>query len=99
MPSGDEISFPKRELCQKNYNDVVALGDMCPSCFSVKNSVARFRMGHLSTKKEEYSESNSIDNFRKHGCHHSIILDNQNISTKKDNKKPWRMPRKSTAIL
>jgi hypothetical protein len=53
--NGDEISFPKRELGQKNYDDMsVTLHDKCPSYSTVGNYVARFRTGHLSTKDEEH---------------------------------------------
>jgi transposase len=54
---GDEISFLKRELGQKKnyYNMYVTLGDKRSSYCTVKNWVARFRTGHLSTEDEERS--------------------------------------------
>jgi hypothetical protein len=40
------VSFPKRELGQKNYDMSVALSDKHPFYSTVKNWVARFRRGH-----------------------------------------------------
>jgi hypothetical protein len=51
VPRGDEISLPKRELRQKK-NMSFSLGDKHPSYSTVKNWLARFRTGHLSTKDE-----------------------------------------------
>jgi hypothetical protein len=56
VASGDEISFPKRELGKNIYDDMsVTLGDECPSYSTVKNWDPRFRTGHLSTEDEERS--------------------------------------------
>jgi transposase len=45
-----------RNSAKRFYNDMlVILGDKCPSYSSVKNWVARFRTGHLSTEGEECS--------------------------------------------
>jgi hypothetical protein len=56
VPSGHEISTPKRELGQKNYDDMlVTLGDKRPLYSTVKNWVTRFRTGHLSSEDEERS--------------------------------------------
>jgi hypothetical protein len=45
-----------KENSAKFYDDMsVTLGDKCPSNSAVKNSVARFRIGHLSTEDEERS--------------------------------------------
>jgi hypothetical protein len=43
LPSGNEISFPKRELGQKeNYEDMsFTVGDKLPSYSTVENWVAR----------------------------------------------------------
>jgi hypothetical protein len=51
--SSDEISFPKRKLSQKIYDDMwVTLGDKYPSCSTVKNWVARLEqdISALKTK-------------------------------------------------
>jgi hypothetical protein len=57
VPSGDEISFPKRELGKrKNYDDLsVTLRDELLSYSTVKNWVAGFRTGYLNTEDEERS--------------------------------------------
>jgi hypothetical protein len=61
--------FLKGNSARKIYNDMsVTLGDKSPSCCTVKNWVAGFRGGHLSTEGEESSEKPS-DSSRKHGCH------------------------------
>jgi hypothetical protein len=71
---------------KKMCNDMsVPLGDKCPSCYStMKNWVARIKTGHLSTEDEECSGRpiqvtvpESVEAI------HSIILDNQRISTKR----------------
>jgi transposase len=57
VPSGDEISFLKRNSTKIIYDDMsVTLGDKCPSYSTVKNWVARFSTGQLSTEDEERSE-------------------------------------------
>jgi hypothetical protein len=78
LPSGDEISFLKRELNQKKiYNDMaVTLGDERPSFSTVKNWAARFRTGHLSTEGEECSGTSSRVTIPENvDAIHSIILD------------------------
>jgi transposase len=56
MPNGDGISFPTSELGQNNYNDMsVTLRDKRPSYSTIKNWVAGFRTGHLSTENEQRS--------------------------------------------
>jgi hypothetical protein len=48
--SSEEISFPKRDLGKKIYDDMsVTLGDKRPSYSTVKNWVAKFtsRTGHI----------------------------------------------------
>jgi hypothetical protein len=74
---GNDIYFPKRELGQKNYDDMsVIYGDKRPSYCTVKNRVARFRIGHLSTEDEERSgrptQATIQENF---DAVHSMILD------------------------
>jgi hypothetical protein len=82
VPSGDEISLPKRELGQKrNYDMSVTLGDKRPSCSTFKNWVARFRTGHLSTEDEERSGSSAqVSNPENLDAIHSTILDDPRIS-------------------
>jgi transposase len=55
VPSDDEISFPKRKLGQKNHDVAVTQGYKHSSYSTIKNWVARFRTGHLSTEDEEGS--------------------------------------------
>jgi hypothetical protein len=56
LPSGDEVSFPKRKSGKKNYGMSVTLADKRPFYITVKNWVARFRTGHLSTEDKQRSE-------------------------------------------
>jgi hypothetical protein len=81
VPSGDEISFPKRELRQKNYDMSVTLGDKRPSYSTVKNWVAGFRTGHLSTDDEKRSGRPTQVTFPENvQVIHSMILDDISIS-------------------
>jgi hypothetical protein len=67
----DETSFPKTELGQKIFDDMlVTLGDKHPSYCKVKSWVARFRTEYLSTEDEECCGINSTDNSRKCECNH-----------------------------
>jgi hypothetical protein len=46
---------------KKNYDDLsVTLGDKCPSYSTVKNWVAWFKTGHLSTEDEERKLLNTM---------------------------------------
>jgi hypothetical protein len=48
--------FLKGNRAKRIYDDIsVTLGDKRPSCCTVKNWVAGFRTGNLSTGDEEYS--------------------------------------------
>jgi hypothetical protein len=71
--------------------------DKCPSYFTVKNCVAKFRAGHLSTEDEECSGRPTqatipvnVDTI------YSTILDDRRISAKKI---PWQYPEKGLALL
>jgi hypothetical protein len=56
LQKSDDISFPKRELGQKIYNDMlVTSGDKHPSYSTVKNWVSGFERKHLNTENEEHS--------------------------------------------
>jgi transposase len=81
--SGDEIFFLKRELGQ-NYDMSVTLGDKHQSYSTVKNWVARFRIGHVSTEDEEYSgRPTQVTVPENVDAVHFLILDNRRISGKK----------------
>jgi transposase len=48
--------FPKRNSAKRIYNDIsVKLGDKRPSYYTVRNWVARFKTGHLSTEDKDVS--------------------------------------------
>jgi hypothetical protein len=56
--------FLNGDLAKKIYNDMsVALGDKHP--YTVKNQVARFTTGHLSTEDEECSGRQLKGQFQK----------------------------------
>jgi hypothetical protein len=59
----------------------VTLGDKRPSYSAVKNWVARFRTGHLSTEDEELSGRPTQVTIPE--AIHSMILDDRRISAKK----------------
>jgi hypothetical protein len=62
--------FLKWNLTKENDDDVLLiLGDKLPSYSTVKNWVARFGTGHLSTEDKEHSGRPPNDNSRKCGCH------------------------------
>jgi transposase len=62
----------------------VTLRDKLPSYFTVKNSVARFRTGHLSTEDEERSgRPTQVTIPENMDAIYSRILDDRRISSKK----------------
>jgi transposase len=62
----------------------VTLGVKRPSCSTVKNCVARFRTGHLSTYDEERSgRPTQVTIPENMDAIHSMLLDDRRISTKK----------------
>jgi transposase len=62
----------------------VTVGDKRSSYSTVKNWVARFRIGHLSTEDEEcFGRPTQVTIPENVDAIHSMILDNQRISTKK----------------
>jgi hypothetical protein len=80
--SGDEISFLKREVRKKNYDDMsITLGDNRPSYSTVKNGVAMFRTGHLNTEDVERSRRPTQVTIPKNV--HSVTLNDKKISAKK----------------
>jgi DNA-binding transcriptional regulator GbsR (MarR family) len=82
--SGDEISFPKRELGQKNYDNMsVTLGDKRPSYSTVKNYVAMFRTGHFSTEDKRSGRPTQVTVPENVDAIYSMILDNRRITAKK----------------
>jgi hypothetical protein len=86
VPSGDEISFPNRELGQKKiYVDMsVALGDKRLSYSTVKNWAARFRTEHLGTEDEERSgRPTQVTIPENKDANDSTILGDRRISAKK----------------
>jgi transposase len=54
---------------------LVTLGDKRPSYSTVKNWVARFRTGHLSTEDEERSGRPTQVKIPENNAIHSMILD------------------------
>jgi hypothetical protein len=63
---------------------LVTLGDKHPSYFTVKNWVAKFRTGHLSTEGEECSGRPTQGTVPENvDAIHSTILYEQRISAKK----------------
>jgi hypothetical protein len=85
VPSGDEVSFPKRELSQKKYDDhmSVTLGVKRPSYATAKNWFARFRTGHFSTEDEENSgRPTQVAIPENVDAINSRILDDRRISAK-----------------
>jgi hypothetical protein len=82
---GDEICFPKKELCQSIEDDMsVTLGDKLPSNSTDKNWVDRFRTGHLSTEDGEHSGRPTQMGIPENlDAIHSTILDDRRISAKK----------------
>jgi transposase len=75
----------KGNSAKRIYNDMsVMLGDKWPSYTTVKNWVARFRAGHLSTEGEERSgRPTQMAIPENMDVIHSMIQDNQRISAKK----------------
>jgi hypothetical protein len=76
--------FPRRNLSKKIYDMLVIFSDERPSYSTVKNWDARFGTGYVSTGDDERSGSptqviipENVDAI------HSMILDDQRISTKK----------------
>jgi transposase len=66
----------------------VTLGDKWPSYSTVKNWVARFRTGHLSTEDEELSGRPTQVTFPENmEAIHSMMLDDRRIFAKKMDKK------------
>jgi transposase len=97
VPGSDEISFPKRKLGPKKFDISVTLDDKRPSYSTVKNWVARFKKGHLSTEDEECSGRptqvtipENVDTI------YSMILDDRSVTAKRI---PWQYPEKEYAIL
>jgi hypothetical protein len=92
VSSGDEISFHKKELYQNVYNDMsVTLGDKCPSYSTAMNleQNLEFRTGHLRTEDEERSRRpTQVTNPENIDAIHTMILDDQRISAKKDSRDP-----------
>jgi transposase len=81
--SGDEIFFLKGNSAKKIYDDMsVTLGDKRPSYSTVKNWVARFRTGHLSTEDERSRRTTQETVPENVDAIHSMIMDNRRISTK-----------------
>jgi transposase len=77
--------FLKGNSAKKIYDDMlVTLDDTRPSYSTVKNWVARFRTGHLSTEDEERSgEQTQVTIPENVDAIHSMILENRKIYTKK----------------
>jgi hypothetical protein len=85
--------FQKRNLAKKK---LVTLGDKLPFYSTVKKWVARFGTGHLSTDDEKHSATPTQVTFSENvDVIHSMILDDQRISTKKDNRDPGDIPKKN----
>jgi hypothetical protein len=62
---------------------MVTLRDKCPSYSTLKNLVARFRTGHLSTEGKEHSgRPTEVTIPDKVDAIHSMILDDRRISIK-----------------
>jgi transposase len=74
----------KGNSAKKIYDDMsVTLGDKLPSYPTVKNWVARFRTGHLSTEDEERSGRPTQMTIPENlDAVHSMILDDRRISAK-----------------
>jgi transposase len=64
---------------------MLTLGDKQPSYSTVKNLVARYRRGHLSTEDEEYIGRPTQVTIPEHAIH-SMILDAGRISAKKKHR-------------
>jgi transposase len=79
------ISFPKRELGQKEFIMICRLHYVISalSYSTVKNWVARFRTGHLSTEDEHSGRPNQVTVPENMDAIYSMILDDRRISTKK----------------
>jgi transposase len=77
--------YLKGSSAKQIYDDMlVTLGDKRPSYSTVKNWVARFRRGHLSTEDEERSGRPTRVTIPENvDAIHSMILDDRRISTKK----------------
>jgi hypothetical protein len=69
---------------KENYPDIsVTFGDIRSSYSTLKNCVATFRTGHLSTEDEELSgRPTQVTIPVNVDAIHSMILDNRRISTK-----------------
>jgi transposase len=74
MSNGDEISFPKRK--QPKY-DMSVKGDMYPSYSTIKNRVAKFRTGHLSTEDECSGRPSQVTTSENVDAIHFITLNDQ----------------------
>jgi hypothetical protein len=81
VASGDEIFFPKTNSVKKKYDMSGTLVDKRPSYSTVKNCVAWFRTGHLSTEDEECSgrPTQVTIPVNVHAIH-SMIIDDRKIS-------------------
>jgi transposase len=75
--------FQEGNLAKNIYDDMsVTLGDKHPS--TVKNWVARFRTGHLSTEDEERSgRPTQVTIPENVDAIHSMILDDRRVSIKR----------------
>jgi transposase len=68
--------FLKENSAKKIYDDMsVTLGDKRPAYSTVKNWVARFRTGHLSTEDKERSGRPQVSIPVNMDAIHSMILD------------------------
>jgi transposase len=79
------LFLKENETQKKMYDMSVTLGDKPPSYSTVKNWVARFKTGHLSTVDDERSERPSQVTVPENmDAIHSMILDKNNLTINKD---------------
>jgi hypothetical protein len=66
--------FLKGNSAKKIYDMSVTLGNKYPSYSTVKNCVARFRRGHLSTENESFGRPTQVTILENVDAIHSMIL-------------------------
>jgi hypothetical protein len=85
VASGDELFFLKGNSAKKIYDDMSAtLCDKCPSYSTVKNCVAVYGAGHLSSEDEEGSgRPTQVTIPENMDTIHSMILDDRRVYAEK----------------
>jgi hypothetical protein len=82
--TAERYLFLKENSAKKIYDMSVILGEKRPSYCTVKNWVAGFGTGHLSTEDKKHSERQTQATVPENvDAIHSMILDDRRISSKK----------------